>query len=350
MDQETPETASEDLYIHHQFTVDPGQDPIRLDVFLRRLLGDVSRTRIQAAADQGLIRVNDRPRKPSYKVRGRDQIFVLLPQPPRTAEIIPQPIPLDILFEDEHILVMNKPAGMVVHPGVGNPDGTVVNAVLWHVGVRTPLREDVQHPDDFPRPGLVHRLDKNTSGLMVVAKTDQALAHLAGQFFHKTARREYLALVWGRVSPESGTICVPIGRCPHDRKIMEAKEDPEEGKPAITHYTVEKHFNFTTLVRCRLETGRTHQIRVHMKHIGHTLFNDLEYGGQYILKGPNTGAYRQFMKNCMELLPGQALHAGWLRLMHPTRHKEMEFSCPPPPGFQEVLRRMEEGLRLQARL
>lgn len=336
------ESGAEDLYLHHEIKVDAGQAPQRLDIYLRRMLGDISRTRIQLAADEGFIRVNGTPRKPSFKIRGGDVISVVLPQPPRTAELKPQDIPLDVVFEDEHVLVINKPAGMVVHPGVGNPDGTLVNAVLWHVGHRQPLSETLSGPDDFPRPGLVHRLDKNTSGLLVVAKSEQALTHLAGQFFYKTTSREYLALVWGRLKNDSGTIIAPIGRSQTDRTLMEVKEYPEEGKPAITHYTVEKHLNYLTLVRCRLETGRTHQIRVHMKHIGHTLFNDPEYGGQRILKGPNTGSYKHFMKTCMELLPGQALHAEKLTFQHPIRHELLSFQVPLPEGFQEVIKRVEK--------
>jgi 23S rRNA pseudouridine1911/1915/1917 synthase len=335
------EGGAEDLYLHHEVRVDSGQAPQRLDIYLRRVLGDVSRTRIQLAADEGFIRVNGTPRKPSFKIRGGDVISVVLPQPPRTAELRPQNIPLDVVFEDDHVLVVNKPAGMVVHPGVGNPENTLVNAILWHVGLREPLKQTLSETDDFPRPGLVHRLDKNTSGLMVIAKTEQALTHLAGQFFYKTATREYLALVWGRLENEKGTITLPIGRSQTDRTLMEVKENPDEGKPAITHYVVEKHLNYLTLVRCRLETGRTHQIRVHMKHIGHTLFNDPEYGGQRILKGPNTGPYKNFMKSCMALLPGQALHAGKLTFQHPVRHELLTFQTPLPEEFQEVIKRME---------
>lgn len=338
------EAGGEELYLHHEVRVDAGQAPQRLDVYLRRILGDVSRTRIQLAADEGFIRVNGAPRKPSFKIRGGDVISVVLPQPPRTAELKPQNIPLDVVFEDDHVLVINKPAGMVVHPGVGNPDGTVVNAVLWHVGHREPIKENLAGPDEFPRPGLVHRLDKNTSGLMVVAKSELALTHLAGQFYYKTATREYLALVWGRLGQDSGTITAPIGRSLTDRTLMEVKDDAAEGKPAITHYVVEKHLNYLTLVRCRLETGRTHQIRVHMKHIGHTLFNDPEYGGQRILKGPNNGAYRHFMKTCMELLPGQALHAGKLTFQHPVSHQNLTFEVPLPENFQHVIQRVESLL------
>ncbi|MCS6982017.1 MAG: RluA family pseudouridine synthase [Flavobacteriales bacterium] len=338
------EASGEDLYLHREITVDAGQEPIRMDVYLRRVLGDISRTRIQLAAEQGYIKINGQPRKPSFKIKGGDHITVLLPQPPRATELVPQNIPLDVVYEDEHLLVINKPPGMVVHPGVGNPYHTVVNAVLYHMGYREPIQESVEPVNNFPRPGLVHRLDKNTSGLMVIAKSELALTHLAGQFFYKTAGREYLAIVWGRLEPDTGTIRAPIGRSSRDRKIMEVKESEEEGKPAVTHYKVEKHLNYLTVVRCRLETGRTHQIRVHMKHIGHTVFNDPEYGGQMILKGPNSGPYKQFMKSCMALLPGQALHAERLHFSHPLTGEAMAFFAPPPPGFLEIIRRVEEYL------
>lgn len=343
------EASSEDLYLHREITVDAGQEPLRMDIYLRRILGEVSRTRIQLAADQGFIRVNGEARKPSHRIKGGDHITVLLPQPPRATELAPQDIPLDVIYEDEHLLVINKPPGMVVHPGVGNPYNTVVNAVLYHVGHRQPIQEQLDSADEFPRPGLVHRLDKNTSGLMVIAKNELSLTRLAGQFFYKTAGREYLAIVWGRLEPDKGTIRAPVGRSTRDRKIMEVKDSEEEGKPAVTHYVVEKHLNYLTVVRCRLETGRTHQIRVHMKHIGHTVFNDPEYGGQLILKGPNSGPYKQFMKSCMALLPGQALHAERLHFIHPATGEAMTFSAPPPSGFLEIIRRVEEFLLTSVR-
>jgi len=339
---DSSESLAEELFLHKLITVDAGQQPIRLDHYLKRFFPEVSRTRIQYAANQGYISVNEVSRKPSYKVKGGEQISVVLPHPPRTAEIVPQEIPLNIIFEDEHILVIDKPAGMVVHPGVGNPDGTLVNAILWHLGYKEPLAEPVEGKADFPRPGLVHRIDKNTSGLLVIAKSDLALTHLAGQFYYKTAYREYLALVWGRVTPDKGTIKKPIGRHSSDRTIFETKEDLFEGKPAITHYEVVRHLNYLTLLRCRLETGRTHQIRVHLKSIGHTVFNDPEYGGQRVLKGPNDAPWRNLITECMSLMHGQALHAYALRFLHPVTNDLMSFETPVPNVFQRIIEKIEE--------
>jgi 23S rRNA pseudouridine1911/1915/1917 synthase len=322
-----------ELFEHFRFIADPGQTPLRIDKFLFNKLEGTSRNRIQSAANAGNILSNGSPVKPNYKVKPGDLITVVLPHPPRKIELIPEEIPLEILFEDEDVIVVNKRAGMVVHPGVGNYSGTLVNALMFH------LRENPLFHSGEERPGLVHRIDKNTSGLLVVAKNEQALNKLASQFFQKTTKRNYTALVWGDLKAEEGTITGHIGRNPKDRKQMFVFPDGEQGKEAITHYRVTERFGYVNLVECRLETGRTHQIRVHFQYIGHPLFNDIEYGGDRILRGTTFTKYRQFVQNCFDLLPGQALHARMLGFVHPSNGKEMLFKAPLPVQFETLLQK-----------
>ncbi len=322
-----------ELYEHYRFTVDKGQSAIRIDKFLASKIENVSRTKVQYAAEAGNILVNDKPIKPSYKVKPGDVIAVLLTFPPRDTEIIPENIPLNIVYEDDDLVVINKEAGMVVHPAYGNFTGTLVNALYWRYK-DLPLFKSGEL-----RPGLVHRIDKNTSGILVVAKNEIALNKLARQFFEHTIERHYTALIWGIPSKAEGTITGHIGRSLHDRKIMAVYPDGSYGKHAITHYKIIEHFNYVSLVDCWLETGRTHQIRAHFKHIGHPLFNDPEYGGDRILKGTTFSKYKQFVENCFKILPRQALHARSLAFDHPANNQRMCFEAPIPQDMQEVIER-----------
>ena len=320
-----------ELFEHFRFVADPGQAPLRIDKFLFNKLESTSRSRIQAAANAGNILSNSQPVKPNYRVKPGDLITVVLPHPPRKIELIPEDIPLDIPFEDEDIIVVNKRCGLVVHPGYGNYTGTLVNALMFH------LRDNPLFHSGEERPGLVHRIDKNTSGLLVVAKNELALNKLASQFYHKTSKRTYTALVWGDMKEEEGTIVGNIGRNPKNRKQMHVFAGGEQGKEAITHYRVLERLGYVNLVECRLETGRTHQIRVHFQYLSHPLFNDPEYGGDRILRGTTFTKYKQFVQNCFELLPGQALHARTLGFVHPSSGKEMLFDAPIPEGFSTLL-------------
>jgi 23S rRNA pseudouridine1911/1915/1917 synthase len=323
--------GSDELIEQVKLTVDKGQAPIRIDKFLHAHLGNnISRTKIQAAADAGSIIVNDKPVKSNYKIRPNDNILLLIPKHPLNFDLVPEDIPLNIVYEDEEVIVINKAADLVVHPGLGNYRGTLINAVLGH------FKNLPKGSEEF-RPGLVHRLDKGTSGLIVMAKTDHALAHLAKQFFDRKSKRKYVALVWGDVKEDEGTINVNIGRDTRQRMQMDVYPDGDGGKHAVTHYKVIERLHYVTLVECKLETGRTHQIRVHMKYIGHTLFNDERYGGDKILKGTVYSKYKQFIDNCFEILPRQALHAATLGFIHPTTGKEMFFEAPLPDDFQTVL-------------
>lgn len=321
----------EELYEHHRFKADPGQVVVRIDKFLIDRLANTSRNKIQSAAKNGTILVNGQKVKQNYKVKPGDEISIVLPYPIREIELIPQDIPLDILYEDDAVIVINKPDDMVVHPGYGNYTGTLVNALVYHFE-HLPQRTQ----DYYGRPGLVHRLDKHTTGVMVVAKTEEALTHLAQQFFERTTERRYWALVWGDVS-EDGTIIGNLGRSLKNRKMMTVFPDGDYGKHAVTHYKVLERFGLVTLVECKLETGRTHQIRAHMKHIGHPLFHDLEYGGDSILRGTTHAKYKAFIENCFSLLKGQALHAKTLGFMHPVKKEFMQFDSELPEGFQQVL-------------
>lgn len=327
---------SEELYEHHNIKVDKGQSLLRIDKFLFDRLPNVTRNRIQSAAKGGNILVNKKPIKPSYKVKPGDEISIVLPYPVREIELIPENIPIDIVYEDEFLAVVNKPAGLVTHPGYGNYTGTLVNALIYHFNEIAALRPRMNEITES-RPGLVHRLDKNTSGIMVIAKTEDALTHLAKQFFDRTTERTYCALVWGNVKQDKGTVTGNIARSPKDRKVFTVFEDETIGKHAVTHYEVMERFDYVTLVKCKLETGRTHQIRVHMKHIGHTLFNDIDYGGNNILKGTTFAKYRQFVENCFSLIPGQALHAKSLGFIHPETKEWKQFDSELPDGFKEIL-------------
>jgi 23S rRNA pseudouridine1911/1915/1917 synthase len=322
-----------ELFEHFRFTADPGQTTLRIDKFLFNKLENTSRSRIQSAANAGNILSNGSPVKPNYRVKPGDLVTIVLPHPPRKIELIPEDIPLDIVFEDEHIIVLNKQVGLVVHPGYGNYSGTLVNALMFH------LRDNPLFHSGEERPGLVHRIDKNTSGLLVVAKNELALNKLASQFFHKTSKRTYSALAWGDMKEEEGTIVGNIGRNPKNRKQMHVFPDGDLGKEAVTHYRVLERLGYVNMVECRLETGRTHQIRVHFQYLGHPLFNDPEYGGDRILRGTTFTKYKQFVQNCFELLPGQALHARTLGFVHPSSGEEMLFDAPLPEGFSAVIQK-----------
>lgn len=320
-----------ELYEHFRFTAEKGQQMVRVDKFLVVRMEKTSRNRIQQAADAGCIWVNGRPVKSSYKVKPDDEVVIVMDRPRYECEIVAEDIPLDIVYEDEALLVVNKPAGLVVHPGHGNYSGTLVNALAWH------FRDNPDYDVSDPRLGLVHRIDKDTSGLLVVAKTPEAKTLLGKQFFDKTTRREYNALVWGDFKEDSGTIIGNIARNPRNKLQMMVFDDPEIGKPAVTHYEVMKRYGYVTLVKCVLETGRTHQIRVHMLSQGHPLFNDERYGGEKILRGTTSGAYRHFINNCFETCPRQALHARTLGFRHPVTGEEMDFETPLPQDMQDLL-------------
>ena len=320
-----------ELYEHFRVVVDKGQSQVRVDKYLFERLVNSSRNRIQKAADAGLIMANGKPVKSSYKVKPCDVLTVMMDRPRYDNDIIPEDIPLDIVYEDNELMVVNKPAGLVVHPGCGNYHGTLVNAIAWH------LKDNPSYDPNDPQVGLVHRIDKDTSGLLVVAKTPDAKTHLGLQFYNKTTRRKYNALVWGVVENNEGTIEGNIGRNPRDRMQMAVLSDPAQGKHAVTHYRVLERLGYVTLVECVLETGRTHQIRVHMKHIGHTLFNDERYGGNEILKGTNFSKYKQFVNNCFETCPRQALHAMTLGFVHPRTGEEMFFTSPLPEDMTNLI-------------
>lgn len=323
--------AADELYEHFAITVDRGQSMLRLDKFLVDRMEHCSRNRIQTAADNGNILVNGAPAKSSYKVKPLDRITLVMPYPKREVEIIPENIPLHIKYEDDDIIIVDKAAGMVVHPGCGNYSGTLVNALTYH------LRDLPMFQEGDMRAGLVHRIDKDTSGLLVVAKNERAHARLAKQFFDHTIHRRYMALVWGDFPDDEGTITGNIGRSPRDRLQMYVFADGSDGKHAVTHYKVLRRYGYVTLVECRLETGRTHQIRVHMAWQGHPLFNDARYGGDRILKGTTFNKYKQFIENCFSLLPRQALHARSLGFVHPSTGREVMFESELPDDMKAVL-------------
>ncbi len=320
------------LYEHFRVVVDKGQTMMRVDKFLFDRIMNASRNRIQKAADAGFVMANGKPVKSSYKVKPLDVITIEMDRPRYENEIIPEDIPLNIVYEDDCLMVVNKPAGLVVHPGHGNYQGTLVNALAWH------FKDNPAYDANDPHVGLVHRIDKDTSGLLVIAKTPDAKTNLGMQFFNKTTKRRYRALVWGTVENDEGTITGNIGRNPRDRMQMAVLEDPQ-GKPAVTHYRVIERIGYVTLVECILETGRTHQIRVHMKHIGHVLFNDERYGGHEILKGTHFSKYKQFVNNCFDLCPRQALHAMTLGFVHPVTGEEMNFTSDVPDDMTQLIER-----------
>jgi len=321
----------DELFEHHAFTVDKGQAPLRIDKYLMNRIENATRNKIQAAAKDGSIYVNDTPVKSNYKVKPLDKIRVLFEHPPYEYLLTPENIPLDIVYEDDELLVINKAAGMVVHPGHGNYSGTLINALVYHF-------ENLPN-NSSERPGLVHRIDKDTSGLLVIAKTEKAMTNLSKQFFNKTSQREYVAIVWGNIEEDEGTIEGNIGRHPKNRlqNTVFFDDDEDKGKPAVTHYKVIERLGYVTLVSCILETGRTHQIRVHMKHIGHTLFNDERYGGERILKGTTFTKYKQFVDNCFKVLPRQALHAKTLGFKHPKTGEQMSFNSEIPDDMQQCI-------------
>ncbi len=327
------------LFEHHAITVDPKQALLRIDKFLMDRLPNTTRNKIQLAMENHFIVVNQQPAKPSYKVKPHDVIKVVLPTPPRLTEVVPEPIPLDILYEDEALLIVNKSAGMVVHPAYNNWTGTLANALVYHFA-QLPTQMNNEG-----RPGLVHRIDKDTSGLLVVAKTEASMIALAKQFYDHSIERTYYALVWGEPTEAPGTVDIPIGRSPKDRRVMTTFPDAAVGKRAVTHYQSIKKLRYVSLIKCNLETGRTHQIRTHMKHIGHPIFNDAVYGGNQILKGQRFSKYRAFVENCFKLMPRQALHAYSLGFVHPTTRQPMCFEAPLPTDFQQVLKKWEQYIQ-----
>jgi 23S rRNA pseudouridine1911/1915/1917 synthase len=330
LDAEFIDQEEQDLYEHLRIVVDKGQSLLRIDKFLMHRVENASRNRIQNAIEADNVLVNDKPIKSSYKVKPLDIISVVLPHPPRDTEVYPENIPLNIVYEDDDVLVVNKVAGMVVHPGYNNYTGTLVNALVYHFQQLPTL------PGNDGRPGLVHRIDKDTSGLLLISKNERAMTWLAKQFFEHTITRKYIALVWGDL-PEDGTVTGFIGRSYNDRRVMSIYDTEEKGKWSVTRYKVLERLNYVTLIECQLETGRTHQIRAHMQHIGHPLFSDAMYGGDKILKGTVFSKYRQFVDNCFKMMPRQALHAQVIGFKHPTQRKNMLFEAPLPEDFQSVL-------------
>lgn len=329
MQEDIEDLEQEELYEHYKFTASIGQEPLRVDKFLMNFIENATRNKIQQAIKAGGVLVNNLPIKANYKVKPKDEVRVVLAHPPHENLLVAENIPLDIVFEDDTVIVVNKPAGMVVHPGHGNYSGTLVNGLIYHIeNLPTNSNE---------RPGLVHRIDKDTSGLLVVAKTEFAMAHLSKQFFDRTTERLYYALVWGNIEEDEGTITGNIGRSLKNRLQMSVFENGEFGKHAVTHYKVIERFSYVTLVQCKLETGRTHQIRAHFKHIGHTLFNDERYGGDLILKGTTFTKYKQFVDNCFKILPRQALHAKTLGFTHPVTGKFLQFDSPIPDDMTQCL-------------
>lgn len=336
----------DELYEHFRITVDKGQALKRIDSFLAARIENKSRNRIQIAAKSGSILVNGKPVKSNYKLKPFDEVSIVFPHPPTNKFLVPENIPLSIIYEDDDILVVNKVAGMVAHPGVGNSSGTLVNALSWHLQNLPQTKNSGAPGEEHLRPGLVHRIDKHTSGLLVIAKNEDAMAFMAKQFFDKTVERKYITLVWGNVEEDSGTIEGNIGRDERFRKLFTVYKDGSSGKPAVTHYRVLKRFGYVTLCECQLETGRTHQIRVHMKYMGHTVFNDDRYEGNKVLKGPNSAKHKQFVQNCFQLIPGQALHAKTLGFVHPTTKEWLFFDSELPEGFQQLLEKWDNYVKL----
>ncbi len=324
---------TEELYERLSMVVDKGQEPLRIDKFLQQRIVKATRNKIQKAIEQGHVLVNDKPVKANYKIRPGDSIVTYSENVPESFEVLPEEMQLNIVYEDDDVMVINKPAGLVVHPGSGNYSGTLLNGIAWYLRQQQPDLDE----NALPRFGMVHRIDKNTSGLLLLAKSDKAAVDLANQFFDHTVERKYLALVWGNFDEDEGTITGHVGRHLKFRKIMDVFPDGEHGKDATTHYKVVERFNYVTLIECRLETGRTHQIRVHMQHIGHSLFNDDTYGGDRIVKGTIFTKYKQFVENCFDICPRHALHAQTLGFTHPRTRKRMVFNSEIPADIQAVL-------------
>ncbi len=336
--EDEKQSSDDGWFEHHRLVADPKQTLIRLDKFLMDRLPNVTRNKLQEGIRQGFVKVNNAEIKPNYRVRPGDEIVVALPEPPRDTEVVPEDIELNIVYEDSDLLVVNKPPGMVVHPAYSNWTGTLVNALAYH------FQNLPTMPDNHGRPGLVHRIDKNTSGLLVIAKTELSMTRLARQFYDHSIQRSYTALVWGLLENETGTIDVNLGRSLKDRRITTAFPEADYGRRAVTHYQVIKPLRYVTLLNCQLETGRTHQIRAHLKYLGHPLFNDAQYGGDRILKGTVFSKYKAFVENCFKMLPRQALHAKSLGFVHPTTEKFMRFDSELPDDFQELLSKWESYL------
>lgn len=330
VDEEDEEV--DQLYEHYAITADQGQEPLRVDRFLVNMMPKISRSRIQRAASSGFIFVNGEPVKSNYKVKPLDRVSMRLERPPMTLEITPQEMPLEIVYEDDWLLVVNKPAGLVVHPGHGNWDGTLLNGLAWY------LRNDPDFDVNDPAIGLVHRIDKDTSGLLVIAKTAEVKSALGKQFFDHSTRREYVAVIWGHMDPADGVLRSNIARDPRDRTRMAPfPYEGDVGKTAVTHYSTEEYLGYLSQVRCRLETGRTHQIRVHLSHEGHPLFNDAVYGGDQILRGNRFASYKKFVENAFAICPRQALHAQTLGFFHPILKRQMDFSSTLPPDMTALI-------------
>lgn len=334
--------STEELYQRFSFTADKGQEPLRIDKFLMNRIEGATRNKLQQAINAGLVMVNEKEVRPNYKIKAFDHVLIYSDLSPESTDVVPEKMDLNIVFEDDLLMVVNKPAGMVVHPGSGNYKGTLLNGIAWYLQQKNPgISEAI-----LPRFGLVHRIDKNTSGLLVLAKTDRSMRHLARQFFDHTVQREYRALVWGDLAAENGTIRAHVGRNQRYRKLFEAYPDGEQGKDAITHYQVLQRYNYVTLVACVLETGRTHQIRVHMKHMGHPLFNDDFYGGNKIVKGTVYSKYKQFVEHCFAICPRHALHAKTLGFAHPGTNQPMHFDAPLPNDMQQLIERWERYVKV----
>jgi 23S rRNA pseudouridine1911/1915/1917 synthase len=329
MNDNSEEIVNDELHEHYKFKASEGQEPLRVDKFLMNFIENATRNKIQQAIKEGCVLVNEKVVKSNYKVKANDVVRVVLTHPPHENLLIAEDIPIDIVYEDDEVIVVNKAAGMVVHPGHGNYSGTLVNGLIFHI-------ENLPKNNN-ERPGLVHRIDKNTSGLLVVAKTENAMANLASQFFNRTTNRLYVALVWGNIEDDEGTITGKIGRSLKNRLQMDVFPDGDLGKHAVTHFKVLERFSYVTLVQCKLETGRTHQIRAHFRYIGHPLFNDERYGGNKILKGTTFTKYKQFVDNCFKILPRQALHAKTLGFEHPKTKKHLSFDSEIPEDMQECI-------------
>lgn len=338
-ESEASEEQDDELFEHHRITADLKQSLVRIDKFLMARLPNVTRTKIQDGIREGFVKVNDKDIKPNYKIHPRDVVTVLFPEPPRDTDVIPEDIPLNIVYEDAFLLIVNKPAGMVVHPAYQNWRGTLVNALAYH------FQNLPEMKGNEGRPGLVHRIDKDTSGLLVVAKDELTLNGLAKQFFDHTIERKYYALVWGVPDPPDGTITMNVGRSLKDRRVTTTFKDAEMGKHAVTHYKVLQDLRYVSLLECQLETGRTHQIRAHLKSLGHPLFNDAMYGGDQIVKGTVFSKYRQFVENCFKIISRQALHAKTLGFVHPATKKAMQFDSELPKDFKDVIDKWENYVK-----
>lgn len=339
--EEDFEEEEVELFEHFRIVIDKGQTPIRIDKFLSDKIANATRNKVQQAIDAGSILVNGNPTKANYKIKPLDDIKVMLAKPPKETEVYSENIPLDIIYEDQYLLIVNKPPGMVVHPAHGNWSGTLVNGLVYYFENLPEMK------GNSGRPGLVHRIDKDTSGLLVIAKTEEAMTDLAGQFFHHTIDRTYLALIWGEPESDEGTIIGNVGRSVKNRKVMDVYPEGDQGKHAVTHWKVLKRLRYVSLVQCNLETGRTHQIRAHMKYLGHPLFNDAMYGGDKIRKGTQFSKYKTFVQNCFDLMPRQALHAMSLGFLHPVTKERVYFEVPLPKDFQSVLEKWESYVNFE---